>query len=205
MGCKYVVYTDMFLMIDNYDSFVHNLARYFVIAGVDVDIARNDAIEIAQIEQMAPQGIIISPGPCTPNEAGIGVEIVRRFRAQVPILGVCLGHQIIGEAYGGKTRRAVLPVHGKASIIAHDSSDLFAGIPSPFQVGRYHSLIVDLPESGDIIVNARNDDGEIMAMQHATHPVYGVQFHPESILTEHGLKIVQNFVDLARCMNTLAR
>ena len=193
----------MFLVIDNYDSFVHNLARYFEIAGVETHVMRNDALSLDEIESMAPDALILSPGPCTPKEAGICVDAVKKFGETLPILGVCLGHQAIGEAYGAMTLRADKPVHGKASIIKHDGKDVFKGLPSPMEVGRYHSLIVDPSKKCPLMTTAQTDDGEIMALKHPTHPVYGVQFHPESVLTQHGQALVQNFVDIARAYHKL--
>jgi len=186
----------MFLMIDNYDSFVHNLARYFTLAGVQIHVARNDSLTMGQIADMAPEALILSPGPRAPAEAGICLEAIKTFGKQTPILGVCLGHQCIGQAYGGQVVRAKTPVHGKASPVHHDGQGVFAGLPSPFPAGRYHSLIVDLPDTTRLQVTARTAEGEIMGLQHPVHPVYGVQFHPESLLTEHGLDLVQNFVQI---------
>lgn len=185
----------MILLLDNYDSFVHNLARYVVELGEEAQVVRNDAVTTASISRMAPSHIIISPGPCTPDEAGVSVEAVRRFGAQIPILGVCLGHQCIGAAYGMRIARASEPRHGKPSTIRHRGVGLFAGLPNPFQGGRYHSLVVD-PASvyGDIEVVATSEDGEIMAIRHRVHPVWGVQFHPESVLTEYGYHILHRFL-----------
>ncbi|MBL4805074.1 MAG: aminodeoxychorismate/anthranilate synthase component II [Alphaproteobacteria bacterium] len=187
----------MFLVIDNYDSFVHNLARYFEIAEVETQLVRNDAITLDEIENMAPDGIILSPGPCTPQDAGICIETVKKFGQHIPILGVCLGHQAIGEAYGATTIRAEKCHHGKASTITHDGTSLFAGIPSPMTVGRYHSLIVEPNGRCPLQILSTTDDGEIMAFKHPAHPVYGVQFHPESVLTQHGQAMIENFVDIA--------
>ena len=191
----------MFLVIDNYDSFVHNLARYIALAGAEYEVMRNDAITIDDIKERAPEGIILSPGPCTPSEAGICIETVKQLGSTIPILGVCLGHQAIGEAYSGETLQSDNPVHGKASPITHNGSGLFKDIESPMKVGRYHSLITKLDTASRLEVTATLDDDTIMAMQHKTHPVYGVQFHPESILTQDGLQIVQNFVQIARDWN----
>jgi len=185
----------MILLIDNFDSFVHNLARYFQRLGQQTLVVRNDAVDPAAIERLAPAAIVLSPGPCTPAEAGCSLDVVRHFTGRLPILGVCLGHQTIAAALGGRIVRAAKPVHGRASPITHDSDGLFAGLPSPFRVGRYHSLVVDpqtLPAS--LTVTARADDGAIMAFAHREHPVVGVQFHPESILTEHGLEILAAFL-----------
>ncbi len=188
----------MFLVIDNYDSFVHNLARYFELSGVETRVERNDAITIEDIRDIQPDAIILSPGPCTPKEAGICVDIVKAFGPDIPILGVCLGHQAIGEAYGAATLRAETPVHGKATTITHDGKDLFKGLPSPLDVGRYHSLIVKPGKQCKLTSTAQTETGEIMALTHPSHPVYGVQFHPESVLTQNGQTLINNFVDLAR-------
>ncbi len=188
----------MFLVIDNYDSFVHNLARYFELAGVKTRVERNDALSIEDIRALDPKALVLSPGPCAPQDAGICVEAVKELGPELPILGVCLGHQAIGEAYGAETLRAEKPIHGKATEITHNGKGLFKTLPSPMQVGRYHSLITKPPKAYRLETTAQTPDGEIMAMQHPSHPVYGVQFHPESVLTEHGQKLVQNFVDLTR-------
>ena len=191
----------MFLVIDNYDSFVHNLARYISLAGAENGVIRNDQISIDQIKDLNPEGIILSPGPCTPSEAGICIDAVKAFDATTPILGVCLGHQAIGEAYGGKTVQSDKPIHGKSATITHNNAALFDGLPNPLEVGRYHSLITELPQNSDLEITATLPDNTIMAIQHKTHPVYGVQFHPESILTQGGLKIIKNFVQRARDWN----
>ena len=192
----------MFLIIDNYDSFVYNLARYFVLAGVDCDVVRNDAITLDEIATIAPEALILSPGPCAPADAGVCVEAVRRFGAEIPILGVCLGHQAIGEAYSGETVQSDAPMHGQASQIHHNGAGIFAGVPSPCAVGRYHSLVTRLPADSPLEVTAAmNDEGIIMGMQHAAQPVYGVQFHPESILTDHGHVFIENFVRIAQDFN----
>ena len=190
----------MFLIIDNYDSFVHNLARYFEIAGVETCVVRNDQITLQEIENMAPEAIVLSPGPCTPQEAGICIDIVKHFGNTTPVLGVCLGHQAIGEAYGGLTLRSA-PIHGKSSHIEHNGTDIFTGLPTPLTVGRYHSLIVQLPKNSQLNVSACTAEGEIMAFTHSTHPVIGVQFHPESILTQNGQDMIENFVVFARTHN----
>ena len=195
----------MFLVIDNYDSFVHNLARYFELAGVKTRVERNDTLSIDDIRALEPKALILSPGPCTPKDAGICIEAVKEFGAELPILGVCLGHQAIGEAYGAETLRTDKPVHGKATEITHNGKGLFKTLPSPMQVGRYHSLIVEPPKAFRLETTAQTDENEIMAMQHPSHPVYGVQFHPESVLTQHGQKLVQNFVDLARQWHKLKK
>jgi anthranilate synthase/aminodeoxychorismate synthase-like glutamine amidotransferase len=187
----------MLLLLDNYDSFTYNLAQYFGELGCGLSIARNDAITIDQIATLAPCHICISPGPGTPREAGISKEIVVRFGKQIPILGVCLGHQCIAEAYGGKVLHAPRLMHGKSSLIYHNSASILSGLPMPFKAGRYHSLIVEadsLPSCLEVI--AQTDGNEIMALRHREFPVYGVQFHPESILTRDGKKILTNFLEL---------
>jgi anthranilate synthase/aminodeoxychorismate synthase-like glutamine amidotransferase len=186
------------LLIDNYDSFTYNLAQYFGELGCELAIRRNDEISLEQVESLAPRHICISPGPCTPDQAGISKEIVRRFGMRTPILGVCLGHQCIAAAYGGKIVRASRLVHGKASIITHKGTSVMADVPNPFEAGRYHSLTVArdlLPPC--LEVTAESDDGQIMALRHRGFPVHGVQFHPESILTHEGRKILANFLGLA--------
>ena len=182
----------MILIVDNYDSFVYNIARYFVELGQEVLVKRNDEVGEADLKAKA---IVISPGPCTPLEAGDSLDIVRRFSGQLPILGVCLGHQCIGEAFGGKVTRAKRPMHGDSSEIIHDGTGLFKGIPNRFNAGRYHSLIVET-ENPTLEITARSDDGEIMGLKHRDHPTYGVQFHPESILTEHGYGMLRNFLEV---------
>ena len=189
----------MLLVIDNYDSFTYNLVQYLGELGADVLVRRNDAVTVAQVGEIAPDGIVLSPGPCAPAQAGVTVDVIRAWGATTPILGVCLGHQAIGEAYGGRVVRAARAVHGKTSRITHDGSDLFAGLPSPLLVGRYHSLTVErasLPESLRVVATAENDPSEIHALRHATHPVWGVQFHPESVLTPDGKQLLRNFLDL---------
>ncbi|MFQ5785321.1 MAG: anthranilate synthase component II [Alphaproteobacteria bacterium] len=187
----------MILLIDNYDSFVYNLARYVGELGRERCVLRNDAVTVADLKAMNPDAIIISPGPCTPNEAGVSLDAVRYLGADYPMLGVCLGHQCVGQTYGGRVARAKTPVHGKSAWVRHDGEGLFAGLPEPLRVGRYHSLVVDLPEGGDLAVTARTDDGEIMALRHRRNPVFGVQFHPESVLTEHGHELLANFLAAA--------
>jgi anthranilate synthase component 2 len=185
----------MLLMIDNYDSFTYNLVQYLGELGADVRVARNDAITLDEIETLAPAGIVISPGPCTPNEAGISVPLIRRFAGEIPILGVCLGHQAIGQAFGGRIVRSERVMHGKLSSIAHDGEGVFAGLPSPFRATRYHSLAIDratLPPM--LAVTATAEDGEIMGVRHRELAVEGVQFHPEAILTEHGKRLLDNFL-----------
>ncbi|HET9040920.1 MAG TPA: aminodeoxychorismate/anthranilate synthase component II [Gemmatimonadales bacterium] len=185
----------MILLLDNYDSFVYNLARYVRELGETPAVYRNDALTVDDVVAMAPSHVIISPGPCSPSEAGISTELVRRLGATVPILGVCLGHQAIGAAYGGEIVRAGQPMHGKTSLIHHRGQGLFRGLPSPFRATRYHSLVIapaSMPE--ELEVTASSEDGEIMAVQHRRHPVYGLQFHPESVLTEHGYRLVDHFL-----------
>jgi len=185
----------MLLLIDNYDSFAYNLAQYFGELGCELVIKRNDEVSLDEIAALAPKRICISPGPCTPREAGISKEVVLRFGTKVPILGVCLGHQCIAEAYGGKIVRAPSLVHGKSSTIRHNGSELFTDLPTPFEAGRYHSLVVErdsFPARLEII--AESDDDEIMALRHREFPVYGVQFHPESVLTPGGKKILARFL-----------
>jgi anthranilate synthase/aminodeoxychorismate synthase-like glutamine amidotransferase len=183
------------LLLDNYDSFVYNLSRYVRELGEHPVVVRNDAITIDEIRELAPSHIILSPGPCSPGEAGISVSLIRALGQDTPILGVCLGHQAIGAAYGAEIVRARRPMHGKTSRIHHDGSELFAGVPSPFTATRYHSLVI-APESlpPELRVTARSEDDEIMAVAHRTHPVVGVQFHPESALTEHGYWLVDHFL-----------
>jgi anthranilate synthase/aminodeoxychorismate synthase-like glutamine amidotransferase len=185
----------MILLLDNYDSFVFNLARYVRELGETPLVRRNDAISLEEIAGLAPSHIIISPGPCSPVESGIATEAVRSFGASIPILGVCLGHQCIGAAYGAEIVRAGRPLHGKVSRITHDGTGVFRGLPSPFHATRYHSLVIapaSLPPT--LRVTATSEDGEIMGVQHTTHPVVGVQFHPESALTEHGYRMLDRFL-----------
>ena len=185
----------MVLFIDNYDSFVYNLARYISECGYDTEVVRNDVITVEEISALKPSHILLSPGPCTPAESGITRDVVRHFFKTVPILGVCLGHQAIGQAYGGKVVRARHPMHGKASLITHDEKALFAGIKNPLRVARYHSLIVAEENFPDVLqITARCDRGEIMSLKHKDYPVYGVQFHPESVLTEEGYGLLRNFL-----------
>jgi anthranilate synthase/aminodeoxychorismate synthase-like glutamine amidotransferase len=186
----------MILLIDNYDSFVHNLARYVRELGGDAVVRRNDELSLCDIERLAPSHIILSPGPCAPAQAGISTDIVRRFGPTTPVLGVCLGHQCIGAAYGAEIIRAGRPVHGRTSSVTHDGSGIFAGLPSPIVATRYHSLVIarrSLPESLRVIASS-DDDGEIMAVEHISHPVVGVQFHPESAASEYGYAIINRFL-----------
>lgn len=187
----------MILLIDNYDSFVHNLARYVGELGQRRCVARNDAISLDEIAAMAPRAIMLSPGPCAPQQSGISTELVRRFAADIPIFGVCLGHQVIADCFGGQVRRARQPRHGKPSLISHDGTGIFAGLANPLRAGRYHSLAVDVPDGGPLRITARAEDGEIMGLSHASLPVHGVQFHPESILTDCGHALLANFLKLA--------
>jgi anthranilate synthase component 2 len=185
----------MLLMIDNYDSFTYNLVQYFGELGADVRVYRNDAITLDQVADLAPAQIVVSPGPCTPSEAGISVPLIRRFAGEIPILGVCLGHQAIGQAFGGRIVRAQRVMHGKLSPVAHDGRGVFADLPTPFAVTRYHSLAIardDVPPELEVTANA--DDGEIMGVRHRHLAVEGVQFHPEAILTEHGMRLLGNFL-----------
>ncbi|GAB4321939.1 MAG: aminodeoxychorismate/anthranilate synthase component II [Candidatus Sumerlaeia bacterium] len=187
----------MLLIIDNYDSFTYNLVQYLGELGAEATVFRNDRITIDEIRRMAPARIVLSPGPCTPREAGICNDVIRAFGPSTPILGVCLGHQCMGHVYGGRVVRAPAVMHGKTSPIHHDSTGVFAGLPSPFEATRYHSLIVERPTLPDcLIVNAWTDDGIIMGLRHREHPVHGVQFHPESILTKEGKMLLRNFLDL---------
>ncbi len=189
----------MILVIDNYDSFAYNLVQYLGELGQEPVVYRNDAITLEQIEAMSPSHIIISPGPCTPLEAGISNDVVRHFRGRIPILGVCLGHQCIGYVYGGKIKRALVPVHGKTSPIFHDGQTIFAGLPSPLIGGRYHSLVVDAESvPASLEVSARTEEGEIMGLRNRADVVEGIQFHPESILTDRGHDILANFLRLSR-------
>lgn len=188
----------MLVLIDNYDSFVHNLSRYFVELGCEVRVIRNDALTVAEVRDLQPAAIVISPGPCTPLEAGISMDLIRELGPRIPTLGVCLGHQAIAAALGGRVIRAKQPVHGRTSLIYHDGAKLFAGLPNPWRATRYHSLIIDeatLPN--DLIVTARTADAVPMALAHRAWPVFGVQFHPESVLTHDGRKLIGNFLDLA--------
>lgn len=186
----------MILLIDNYDSFVYNLARYVRELGCEAVVRRHDAITLSEISALAPSHVIVSPGPCTPREAGISTDVVRHFAPTVPILGVCLGHQCIGEAFGGRIVRAARPMHGKVSSVIHDGTSVFAGLPSPIRATRYHSLVIapeTVPE--ELRVIARTDTGEIMAVRHRDYPTVGVQFHPESALTEYGYRMLATFLN----------
>ena len=191
----------MILMIDNYDSFTYNVVQYLAELKADVKVYRNDEITIAEIEKLAPEKIVISPGPCTPNEAGVSVECINAFGGKIPILGICLGHQSIGQAFGGKIIRAKQVMHGKTSMIHHDNTGVFKDLSNPFEATRYHSLVIEQSSMPDCLeVNAwtENDDGsldEIMGVRHKLLAIEGVQFHPESILTQHGHDLLQNFLE----------
>jgi glutamine amidotransferase of anthranilate synthase or aminodeoxychorismate synthase len=191
----------MLLMIDNYDSFTYNLVQYFGELGADIRVYRNDEITLEDIERMAPRQIVISPGPCTPKEAGISVPVIKHFAGKIPLLGVCLGHQSIGEAFGGRIIRAKRVMHGKLSAIHHRGEGVFKGLPSPYDATRYHSLVIEqetLPDCLEVTAWTQNEDGsieEIMGVRHKTYDIEGVQFHPESILTEHGHQLLRNFLD----------
>ena len=192
----------MLLVIDNYDSFTYNLVQYLGELGADPVVRRNDAIDVEEIGTLRPSAIVVSPGPCAPSQAGVSVPLIQRWGRTIPTLGVCLGHQAIGEAYGGRVVRAGRVMHGKRSDVEHDGTGLFNGLPSPLPVMRYHSLIVErasLPSELEILAVAADDPSEIHAVRHRTHPVWGVQFHPESILTTGGKKILENFLALAGC------
>ena len=195
----------MIVLIDNYDSFTFNLVHYLGGLGADVVVHRNDKVSVADVMALAPDAIVLSPGPCTPNEAGICLELIGKASATTPILGVCLGHQAIGQAFGGKVVRAAVPVHGKLSEIRHNNTGVFRGINGPFKATRYHSLVVNragMPSA--LTVNAEADDRLVMGLMHASLPVHGVQFHPESIASEHGHLMLRNFLDLAAAWNAKA-
>lgn len=192
----------MMLMIDNYDSFTYNLVQYFGELGIEPIVYRNDQISLEQVMELKPQAIVISPGPCTPNEAGISVDLIKKFAGQVPILGVCLGHQAIGQAFGGNIINAKQIMHGKTSLIYHTSQGIFADLSQPLSATRYHSLVIEkasLPDCFNITAwteTEQNQFEEIMGIEHKTYPLYGVQFHPESILTEQGHQLLKNFLNL---------
>ena len=192
----------MFLVIDNYDSFTYNLVHYIGELGASLKVVRNDKISVDEIVALDPEGIVLSPGPCTPTEAGICIEVIERLGASMPIFGVCLGHQAIGQAYGGKVIRAPHLMHGKTSTIHHDGRGVFRGLNNDFTATRYHSLIVErssMPAS--LVPVATSEDGLVMGLMHVEHPIHGVQFHPESIASEHGHQIIKNFLDIARDYN----
>jgi anthranilate synthase/aminodeoxychorismate synthase-like glutamine amidotransferase len=187
----------MVFVLDNYDSFTFNLVQYMGELGAKMDVRRNDELTVDEVEALGPERILLSPGPCTPQEAGISIELIRRMAGKVPILGVCLGHQAIGAAFGGNVVRAPKLMHGKTSLVEHDGKTIFAGLASPMTCTRYHSLIVEekgLPK--DLEISARTADGTIMGLRHRKYPVEGVQFHPESVLTEDGKRLIQNFLEL---------
>lgn len=190
----------MILMIDNYDSFTYNVVQYLAELGADVKVVRNDEIDVPEIEALAPEKIVISPGPCTPNEAGVSLKVIEAFAGRIPLLGVCLGHQAIGQAFGGKVIRAPQVMHGKTSPVYHENRGVFTGLNNPLQATRYHSLVIDkasLPECLEVTAWTQNEDGsraEIMGVRHTTLAVEGVQFHPESILTEQGHELLNNFL-----------
>jgi anthranilate synthase component 2 len=191
----------MLLVIDNYDSFTYNLVQYLGELGAAVDVRRNDEITVDEIGRMQPDAIVLSPGPCAPAQAGVTVDAIRRWGREIPTLGVCLGHQAIGEAYGGRVVRARRVMHGKTSRVDHSGTHLFAGLPTPLEVMRYHSLVIEpdsLPLELEVLARASDDPTEVHAVRHREHPVYGVQFHPESVLTRHGKTILRNFLELAR-------
>ncbi|WP_435923279.1 aminodeoxychorismate/anthranilate synthase component II [Paenibacillus sp. DYY-L-2] len=185
----------MILVIDNYDSFTYNLVQYLGELGEEVTVRRNDEIDLNGIEELGPDHILLSPGPCTPNEAGITLDVIERFKGRIPIFGVCLGHQAIGQAFGGQVVRAERLMHGKTSPIHHHGESVFAGLPSPFTATRYHSLIVDRDSLPDCLeITAETEEGEIMGLRHKEYAVEGVQFHPESIITDHGHQMLRNFL-----------
>ena len=187
----------MILMIDNYDSFTYNLVQYLQQLGAEVIVKRNDAISVEEIEALAPEAIFLSPGPCSPKEAGVTVAVIRRFHQTIPIMGVCLGHQAIGYAFGADVVRAGRVMHGKTSPILNDGQTIFAGLPSPLTAGRYHSLIVDRESLPPCLkISAETAEGEVMGLRHETYPVEGIQFHPESILTPQGKRIIRNFLNM---------
>ena len=188
----------MLLVIDNYDSFTYNLVQYLGELGAEIVVRRNDEVTVAEVGALAPSAIVLSPGPCAPAQAGVTVDVIRAWGSTIPTLGVCLGHQAIGEAYGGRVIRASRAVHGKTSRIDHDGRELFEGLPTPLDVGRYHSLIVEratLPDDLEVVATAVDDPTEIHAIRHRTHPVWGVQFHPESVLTSNGKQLLRNFLN----------
>ncbi|NOJ44908.1 anthranilate synthase component II [Bradyrhizobium archetypum] len=189
----------MIVIIDNYDSFVFNIARYFRQLGAATAVIRNDVVSLSDLACLKPHALVLSPGPCTPMEAGLSTTVIRELSGHLPILGICLGHQCIGSVFGGRVARARRPMHGRSSYVTHDGRGLFKELASPLCVGRYHSLVVELDEScaPQLTVTARSDEGEIMALAHRSHPTYGVQFHPESILTQQGQVLLMNFLRVA--------
>ena len=187
----------MILVLDNYDSFTYNLVQYLGMLGAELRVVRNDEVSVAGIEALRPEKILVSPGPCSPAEAGVSVEVIRYFGEKLPVFGVCLGHQSIGHAYGGRVVRADRLMHGKTSPIHHDHSNVFQNMPNPFEATRYHSLIVEKASLPDCLrVTAWTAEGEIMGLAHKTLPVFGVQFHPESVLTQEGMTLMRNFVEM---------
>ncbi len=191
----------MLLVIDNYDSFTYNLVQYLGELGAEVEVRRNDEVTVDDIGALRPDAIVLSPGPCAPAQAGVTVDAIRRWGREIPTLGVCLGHQAIGEAYGGRVVRAARVMHGKTSFVSHSGTHVFAGLPTPLEVMRYHSLVIEpqsLPADLEVLARATDDPTELHAVRHREHPVYGVQFHPESVLTHHGKTILRNFLELAR-------
>ena len=191
----------MLLMIDNYDSFVHNLARYFARLKVDAEVVRNDRISIQEVLALNPEAIVISPGPCGPRQAGVCLDLVREFSGSIPILGICLGHQVIGESFGGKIVKAIRPMHGRTSEVQHDCKGLFADLTEPVEACRYHSLVIERESLPDCLeVSAWVDDGTIMGVRHRNHQTYGLQFHPESILTNEGFDLLANFLKAAKLL-----
>ena len=195
----------MILLIDNYDSFTFNLVHFLGDVGAVCDVRRNDALTVAEAMALAPEAIVLSPGPCTPNEAGICLDLIAAAAGRIPLLGVCLGHQAIGQAFGAEVGRAPTPIHGKLSPMEHDDCDIFSGLPSPFNATRYHSLVVKRDTLPDCLVETARTDGLIMGMRHRTLPVFGVQFHPESIASEHGHRLLANFLAIARGSNAPAK
>jgi anthranilate synthase/aminodeoxychorismate synthase-like glutamine amidotransferase len=191
----------MLLVIDNYDSFTYNLVQYLGELGAEIRVRRNDDITVDEIGELRPDAMVLSPGPCAPAQAGVTVDAIRRWGREIPTLGVCLGHQAIGEAYGGRVVRAARVMHGKTSFVDHTGTHVFAGLPTPLEVMRYHSLVVEpesLPPALEVLARAVDDPTELHAVRHREHPVYGVQFHPESVLTHHGKAILRNFLELVR-------
>jgi anthranilate synthase/aminodeoxychorismate synthase-like glutamine amidotransferase len=196
----------MILLIDNYDSFTFNLVHFLGDVGASCVVRRNDTLSVAEALALQPEAIVLSPGPCTPNEAGICLDLIAAAAGKIPVLGVCLGHQAIGQAFGGEVKRAPVPMHGKVSLVFHQSSDIFAGLPSPFRATRYHSLIVERATLPDVLVpTAWTEDGLIMGLRHRVFPIFGVQFHPESIASEHGHELLANFLAIVRGANAPAR
>ncbi|MGQ9499768.1 MAG: anthranilate synthase component II [Dissulfurimicrobium sp.] len=190
----------MLIIIDNYDSFTYNLVQAFGALGVDLKVFRNDTVTVEELEAMGPDRLLISPGPCTPKEAGISVEAIHRFAGRIPILGVCLGHQAIGVAFGGRVIRASRLMHGKTSMITHDGKGIFKDLPNPFEAMRYHSLVVEDATLPDCLeISARSEQGELMGIRHREYLIEGVQFHPESIMTSEGVRLLKNFLEMGRC------